>query len=180
MRFQNAPSRPAFHGTPTNRVPSANQVPDFSKSFSAAPGGAATTVGKTLPATPGRLQFTPVSPSGANSAAQRTATTPHDRLPAGLRFDSAHRIGRAGLLHRHLEFVFRHDGRMFRRNYLRHGQEWFWYDTPLDDDDSAAVADDPTVPDCDPTSDTCEEPAQVQPDCDPSTSNCSLPGPNGL
>ena len=71
-------------------------------------------------------------PTRVQVAPPRAVMAPHAMVrPAGLQFDSAHRIGRAGRSNKHTAFVFRHDGHMFRRGYYRHGDEWFWFDVPL-------------------------------------------------
>ena len=187
LQQRNVRGGPVGGGARPNHIPTANRVPTFSPSLQG--GRPTTTVGAMPPPTPGRFQFTPVSPPAAgrgSSAALRTprpgvvdasprgAAVHHDLAkPAGLQFDRAHRIGRAGLSHHHTAFVFRHEGHRFRRAYYRHGDVWFWFDVPLPEDDPAFLVDDAGVPECDPSADMCGPP--VEPVCDPSTGLCGPP-----
>ena len=106
IQQRNVRGGPAGRGVPANQVPTANHVPTFSPSFQGGPTGAARTVGTIAPATPGRLQFAPVSPPAAERGPSAALRTPRPGVvdasprgaavshalakPAALRFYRAH------------------------------------------------------------------------------------------
>jgi hypothetical protein len=92
---------------------------------------------------------------------------PGGSKPAGIEHNPNHKADKAGWMHRHRPFFFKHGGHHWRRHYytfLVGGLwYWYWYDVLADDDAAVVVYSDAVLPDCDPEVDACVEPEAIAP-----------------
>jgi hypothetical protein len=92
---------------------------------------------------------------------------PGGSKPANIEHNPKHKADKAGWMHRHRLFFFKHAGHHCRRHYytfLVGGLwYWFWYDVVADDDPAVVVYSDAVLPDCDPDADECVESQIIAP-----------------
>lgn len=92
---------------------------------------------------------------------------PSRNKPPHIEHNPKHKADKAGWMHRHRPFFFKHAGHRWRRHYytfLVGGLwYWYWYDVEAADDPAVLVYSDTALPDCDPDIDECVEPELIAP-----------------
>jgi BA14K-like protein len=110
------------------------------------------------------IRKAPVNVALVNSGRRRN---PGRNKPANIEHNPKHKADKAGWMHRHRPFFFKHAGHRWRRHYysfLIGGLwYWYWYDVEADDDPALVTYSDPALPDCDPEIDECTEPEVIAP-----------------
>jgi hypothetical protein len=104
------------------------------------------------------IRKAPVNVALINSGLRRH---PGRSKPAHIEHNPRHKAGKAGWMHRHRPFFFKHAGHRWRRHYysfLVGGLwYWYWYDIVADTDPAVLVYSEAALPDCDPEIDECLE-----------------------
>ncbi len=102
------------------------------------------------------IRKAPASPALVNKG---TRQNPGRYKPANVHHDPARKAGRAGWMHRHQPFFFKHGDHRWRRYYYSFLVDglwyWYWYDVSADGDPAAIVYS--VLPVCELDSDVCSE-----------------------
>jgi hypothetical protein len=113
-----------------------------------------------------RLQPTRRAPANLAIVNQGLRRNPGRSKPPHIAHHEEHRAGKSGWMHRHRPFVFRHEGKRWRRYYYAYPIAglwyWYWYDVVVDDV-PADIYPDEVLPACEPDSDDCSEAGLVAP-----------------
>jgi hypothetical protein len=114
-----------------------------------------------------KLQATRKPPASLDLVNRGVRFNPGWKKPPGIVHNPIRKAGKYGWMHRHRPFYFKHGKHRWRRHYytvLVGGLwYWYWYDLIADTDPGAAVYDETVLPDCEPDSDECIDPALVAP-----------------